>query len=85
MSSGVPVVATDVGANPEEVADGVTGILVPLGNHIAMAEAVIVLLEDPLRREQLGKAGRSWVMQNFNLDAQSAKLDSIYSALIGNA
>jgi len=85
MSSGVPVVATDVGANPEEVADGVTGILVPLGNHIAMAEAVIVLLENPLRREQLGKAGRSWVMQNFNLDAQSAKLDSIYSALIGKA
>ena len=82
MSTGIPVVVTDVGANPEEVVDGVTGLVVPIGNHERMAEAIIGLLQDKPRSEQLGRSGRSWVIQNFSLDAQSAKLGALYLALL---
>ncbi len=82
MSTGIPVVVTDAGANPEEVVDGVTGLVVPTGNHESMAEAIIALLQDKLKRERLGSAGRTWVIQNFNLDVQAAKLDSLYSTLL---
>jgi glycosyltransferase involved in cell wall biosynthesis len=82
MSSGVPVVATNVGATPEEVVDRVTGILVPPGDYAAMAAAAIALLKDVTLRAKLGNAGREWVKHNFDLDTQAAKLDSIYTALL---
>jgi glycosyltransferase involved in cell wall biosynthesis len=85
MSSGVPVVATNVGAIPEEIVDRVTGILVPQGDYAAMASAAIALLNDVTLRSKLGNAGREWVKRNFDLDTQSAKLDSIYTELLSRA
>lgn len=82
MATGVPVVVTDIGANPEEVIHGVTGLVVPVGDHESMAEAIIGLLQDKPRGEQLGRAGRSRVMQDFNLDAQTGKLEALYVALL---
>ncbi|MBL8132453.1 MAG: glycosyltransferase family 4 protein [Anaerolineae bacterium] len=55
---GKPVVATTVGGLPEIVEDGVTGILVPPRDERALAEAVLTLLEDPLRRRHMGRMGR---------------------------
>ena len=82
MACGKPVVATNVGANPEEVEHEVTGLLVPPANHDALAEAIICLLEDESRRNQMGKAGRSRVKQLFNIQKQSQALASIYDDLI---
>ena len=47
MASGLPVIATRVGGNPELVEDGVTGRLVPAGNDVAMAEAILACAADP--------------------------------------
>lgn len=53
---GRPVVATDVGDLASAVADG--GLLIPAGDHEALAHALVSLLEDPERAERLGEAGR---------------------------
>ena len=56
---GLPVVATNVGGIPDLLRDRETGLLVRDGDHAAMAEAVIDLLEDPELAERLSRQGRA--------------------------
>jgi glycosyltransferase involved in cell wall biosynthesis len=58
MLSGLPVVATDIRGSREEVIDGATGYLVPLGDTAALAHALAKLARDPGLRRALGDAGR---------------------------
>lgn len=57
MRAGRPVVASRVGGLPEVVEDGVTGILVPPGEPVALAEALERLLCDPALARRMGEAG----------------------------
>ena len=57
MASGVAVVATPVGAVPDIVRDGETGLLVPVGDVDALTAALTRLVGDPALRQRLGKAG----------------------------
>lgn len=59
MAAGLPVVATRVGAIPEQVVHGETGLLVPPGDVGALAEALGALLASPARRRAMGRAGRA--------------------------
>lgn len=61
MACETPVVASRIGATPEVVADGVTGILVPPGEAAALAEAAVGLLTDASRARAMGRAGRARV------------------------
>jgi len=58
MAFGKPVVASDVGGNPELVADGVSGRVVPPGDPGALAEALLELAGDPGLRARMGAAAR---------------------------
>lgn len=66
MASGVPIVATNVGGNPEVVIDGVTGMLVPCRDPDKLAEAVIKLLKNETLRKKMGEAGRKRVEELFD-------------------
>ena len=57
MAAGKPVIATEGGALPEIVLPGETGLLVPMGNAEAMADAVCALLSDPVARGGDGFGG----------------------------
>lgn len=61
LARGRPLVATRVGAIPELVEDGVTGLLVPPASPPALAAAVLRLLEAPALGAALGQAGRAHV------------------------
>ncbi len=67
MAAGLPVVATDVGGVAEAVQHGETGLLVPPGNPLALAEALDLLLRDDELRERLGTRGRERAWQHFDL------------------
>jgi glycosyltransferase involved in cell wall biosynthesis len=65
MALGVPVVVTGAGGVPELVDDGTDGVLVPAGEPMAMADAVVALAHDPERARRLGDAGRRKVVESF--------------------
>ena len=46
FAAGLPVVATAVGGVPEQVVDGREGLLVPPGDHLALAEALVTVARD---------------------------------------
>ncbi len=66
MAAGVPLVATTGGALPEVVGnDGTTAALVPPGDAGALASTILDLLNDPIRRDGLGAAGRERVLHRY--------------------
>jgi glycosyltransferase involved in cell wall biosynthesis len=79
MASGLPVVATRVGGNPEVVADGRTGLLVPAGDPAALAAALLDLWRDPARRRTMGAAGRERVDEVFNISSMIDSYQLIYT------
>ncbi|MFO1189241.1 MAG: glycosyltransferase family 4 protein [Alphaproteobacteria bacterium] len=59
MMAGLAVVATDIRGSREEVVNGETGILVPVGDPAALAGALATLAADPTLRARMGAAGRA--------------------------
>jgi len=66
MSTGLPVVLSNLGGIPEIVNEGETGYLVPPGNYEAFADRVNALIQDPDLRVCLGKNGREKVIQHHD-------------------
>ena len=61
MASGLPVIATAVGGNPELVEAGRTGELVPAADPEALAERILAYARDPEAARAAGRAGRERV------------------------
>jgi len=68
-ATGVPVIASKIGGLSEVVKDGITGILVPPKDEVALAEAIEKLVMDEHLRRTMGNAGRMFVMQNYELES----------------
>lgn len=78
MASGLPVVATRVGANADLVAEGSTGALVPPGNPEALAGALVAFADDPAACRAQGRAGRARVEQSFSLERMVERYHRLY-------
>jgi glycosyltransferase involved in cell wall biosynthesis len=61
-----PVIATNVGGNPEMMKDGKTGFLVEKGNHEQLIEKIELLLTDKELSEQMGEKGREFIENTFS-------------------
>lgn len=81
MASGVPVVASDVGAFPELLVDGVTGQIVPRDDIDAMTAATARLMDDDARREAAGRAGLAHVRERFALEREAKEIGEVYRDL----
>lgn len=81
MASGVPVVATDVGAFSELIEDGVTGTLIPRDDLGAMITATDQLMGDSSRREEAGVRSRAHVAAHFSLEREVQKLGEVYASI----
>lgn len=82
MSMGLPVVSTNYGGIPEIVSDGVTGILTPERDVAAIAEAVARLIDEPALREGMGKAGREYILEHYNIEKENERLIEIFGNLL---
>jgi glycosyltransferase involved in cell wall biosynthesis len=82
LSCQTPVVATPVGGVPEIIKNNETGILVPPGNSIHLAEAIDYLLENENVRLKIASEGRKLVKEQYSLENACKKLCSIYKQLI---
>ena len=81
MSSGLPVIATHVGGNPEIVKNNETGILVASDNKEAMTSAIISMIEDPQKRKKMGRCGRKLAKDKFSLRAMVNNYETLYQKL----
>lgn len=77
MRAAVPCIAGADNAAREVVEDGVTGLLVPPSDREALAQAVIGLLGDSVRRRTMGEAGRARFEEQFTFDRFRERLDSV--------
>ncbi len=80
---GRPVVATDVDGIPEVVENGVTGLLVPVGDEAALAREVTALLGDAPRRARMGENARALAEKRFNARGWAERLYEIYEQAAG--
>ena len=82
MASGLPVIATAVGGNPELVEAGRTGELVPAANHEAMSERILAYARNPDAARVAGHAGRERIERNYSLAGMIAGYDALYARLL---
>jgi glycosyltransferase involved in cell wall biosynthesis len=82
-ASALPIVATDVGGNPEIVLDGISGFLVPVKNSVALAEAMLRTEQlSAESRRSLGLAGREHVAKLYSLSSVVDKWEQVYESLL---
>jgi glycosyltransferase involved in cell wall biosynthesis len=88
MACGLPVVATNVGGNPEVVVDGQTGYLVPARQPAQLAACMVDLLRNPTRSVEMGRRARERVLRHFDVSRLVSDYESLYreslESVIGN-
>ena len=84
MSSGLAVVASDIGGVKLVLQNGKNGILLPPGNVQALADAMLELARSPKRRQDLGQAARRSVVDQFNWDNVAAQIAEMLAEAIEN-
>lgn len=80
MACAVPSVGTLVGAVPELIEHGITGLLVAPGDDIALARALASILDDPPTAKTMGEAGRKRAEERFRWRHVGARLEAALSA-----
>jgi starch synthase len=84
MACGTAVVASRTGGIPEVVADGMTGVLVPPGDEVALAGALNELIRDPAWARAMGQAGRERALAEFTWTAVAAQTADLYTKVINS-
>lgn len=82
MASRLPVIATEVGGNPELVVHGVTGLLVPKEDPDAMATALEAYIDNTRMIAAHGAAGQKRVAESFSLDGMVGRYLALYDELL---
>jgi glycosyltransferase involved in cell wall biosynthesis len=83
MAAGVPVLASDAGPLPEVVSDGVSGLVLPPGESVAWAEAMVDLATNSARRHQLGEQARRRAQQEFSVEEMADQTIGVYQEVLG--
>lgn len=76
---GKPIITTDNVGCREVVDQGVNGLLVPVKNVNALADAMLCMLEDPERRVAMGRAGREKIVREFDEAIVIERCIDVYS------
>ena len=79
MALGLPVLATRVGGTPEVIEDGRHGVLVDPTDTQALGDAMLQLIDDPVRRQAIGQAGRQKVLEQYSPPAMVSAMLKEYS------
>jgi sugar transferase (PEP-CTERM/EpsH1 system associated) len=81
MSTGLPVIATNVGGNPEVVVDRECGLLFPVGDVTSLASNLVALRLDADVRRRLGQGALQRMRAEFSLDSMIRAYEGLYASL----
>jgi glycosyltransferase involved in cell wall biosynthesis len=82
MSWQIPVISTRVGGIPEQVRDGVDGILINAGDQGSLAAAIVKLAKNTNMRLEMGIAARDQVARVFSKDVVLPELENLYRSFV---
>lgn len=78
-----PVIATRVLGSSELIQDGLTGLLVPSDDPVALSQAILRLLDDPALARTLGANGRQLVETRYSLQTMANQVMVVYQHALG--
>jgi len=81
MSCGLPVVATNVGGNPEIIRDNATGRLVQSGNVEELATVLTFLFDHPDQLQEMGRSSRKHIEDNYSIQTMINNYERLYQEL----
>ena len=82
MASGKPVIASNVGGNPEAIVEGATGFLFEPQDSDELAVKTIVLLKNKNLREQMGRTARERAEELFSITKMVEMYKNLYPPLL---
>jgi colanic acid/amylovoran biosynthesis glycosyltransferase len=82
FATGLPVVSTEHAGIPEIVRDGASGFLVPEKDVDALIQKLEILIEQPQLRYAMGRTGRKYVEQYYNIETLNNRLVELYQQLL---
>jgi glycosyltransferase involved in cell wall biosynthesis len=82
MRCGLPIIATNVNGIPEQVADRLTGLLVPHQDVNALTAAISNLIDEPLTRQQMGAAGKQKFVREFTVEQMVENTQLVYRSIL---
>ena len=85
MSTGIPVIVTATGGNPEVVIDGESGLLFPVGDSRELTEQLLRLVSRKDLRAQLGQKALRRVREEFSIDSMVRNYEQVYESLTREA
>jgi glycosyltransferase involved in cell wall biosynthesis len=85
MAAGLPVVATASEGASEIIEDGITGRVVPAGDHEALAKAINDLLNDPVERARLARNAVVAARERYSLARMASETERIYREVLTGA
>lgn len=77
-AAGLPVVATDTPGAREIIDHGVTGLLAPVDDHVALAEAGLRLMDDPVWARSLGRMASDKMVAQFDPEANTRAIVDLW-------
>lgn len=83
MATGLPVVATRTGGNPELVSSEISGLLFPVGDSESLAEALLTLIASPQLRKGMGEKALERIKMQFFWDNTVSEYLGVYDQLLG--
>ncbi len=82
MAYGVPAIVTPVGGNTDLIVDGECGLVVPVGDVPALAQAMEKLYDDPVLRRRFGAAARTRIATRFRHEDTVIKTLELYKEIL---
>ena len=82
MAYGLPAIVTPVGGNTELIVDGQCGLVVPVGDEMALARAMERLYDDPELRQRMGRSARQRISSQFRSSDTVDRTLSVYHAVL---
>ena len=82
MATGLPVLATAAGGNPETVVNDISGLLFPVGDGRRLADLLLRLGTEQETRSRLGAGALCQVRERFTMESMVSKYDGLYSDVL---